>query len=137
MFDPIWSSDMTQPLQMAGMETILGRAQDADKAMPSPEAVSRFQALMQQADVAAPTTEPSGDMSALSKIVGTHDVQMEQVLNDVDALQHNMGSLSPGETAAASNLVMTRMASLNVETTVAMSFATSTKGSIETLLKNQ
>jgi type III secretion inner rod protein HrpB2 len=48
-----------------------------------------------------------------------------------------MGNLSPGETAAASNLLMTRVANLQVETTVAMSLTTSTKGSIETLLKNQ
>lgn len=131
---------MNQSLQMTDLVTTMGPAQDVTKAMPSPEVVGKFQALMQQASPAEPTAGPNDAVTALSRIVGARDVQMEQLYNDVDAKQLYESRSPLQNMVMQTNLIMDRMdkvAQLQVDTTITASFMTSTKGSVESLMKNQ
>jgi type III secretion inner rod protein HrpB2 len=128
---------MNQPLHMIDVSTTVDPAQDVAKTMPSPEAIGKFQALMQQASAEAPTAGPSDDVTALSKIVGARDVQMEELFDHVEAMQHYGGQLSLHELVTETNLMMDKMARFQADTTIMTSFLTSTKGSVESLMKNQ
>ncbi|WP_323073925.1 type III secretion protein SctI [Mycetohabitans endofungorum] len=129
---------MTQPYPIANlMVTTMGQLQDPVRTAPSAEAVSRFQALMQQADTAAPTGEAQDGPSMLGQIVGTHDVQMDQLFKEMDTLQRHEGPLTPQEVALQVTELLPKIAQAQMETTIAGAFSTATKGSLETLLKNQ
>lgn len=129
---------MTQPFPMADlMVASMGQLQGPVRTAPSAEAVSKFQALMQQADAAAPTGEAQDGPSMLGQIVGTHDVQIDQLFKEMETLQRHAGPLTPQELALQMTELLPKLAQAQMETTIAGSFSTATKGSLETLLKNQ
>jgi type III secretion inner rod protein HrpB2 len=95
-----------------------------------------FQNLAQNSRMTAPDASGQTE-NVVSQLAQAEDTQIQSASNDALFLMNEMPNMSVQQLSAASMQVQVEMSSLTADLQAKMSVATSTKDSIETLMKNQ
>lgn len=105
-------------------------------AVPPHEADS-FERMMQRGVSAPPAPHGSEAGSLASKLVLSEDEALQTVSNDALYMLHHADEMSFNQIAAASVQMQIETASLQVDMSMKISVVESSKGALETLMKNQ
>ena len=95
-----------------------------------------FQNMAQNSRMTAPEA-PGQTENVVSQLAQAEDTQIQSASNDALFVMQQMPYMSVQQLSAASMQVQVEMGSLTADLQAKMSVATSTKDSIETLMKNQ
>lgn len=105
-------------------------------AVPPHEAAS-FDQLMQRGVLAPPAPHGSEAGSLATKLVLSEDEALQTVSNDALYMLSHANEMSFNQVAAASVQMQIETASLQVDMSMKISVVESSKGALETLMKNQ
>ncbi len=104
--------------------------------VPSHEAAS-FEQMMQRGVTAAPEPHGSKAGSLASELIISEDQALQTVSNDALYMLNHANQMSFNQIAAASVQMQIETASLQVDMSMKISVVESSKGALETLMKNQ
>jgi type III secretion system HrpB2-like protein len=128
---------MTQALNSIVMPMVLNTGLEIGKPAPSAEAIGKFQALMDRADMVEPSSVADNEPSNLGRILGAQDVQMQHLVDDMNALPQKVSNMSLPEVTMEMCRTMNELAMTHESMTIVQAATTAPKKSIDTLLKNQ
>jgi type III secretion inner rod protein HrpB2 len=127
---------MLEVQQALAHSTEAGAAGAASLAVPPHEAAS-FEQMMQRGVLAPPVPHGSEAGSLASKLVLSEDEALQTVSNDALYMLHHANEMSFNQVSAASVQMQIETASLQVDMSMKISVVESSKGALETLMKNQ
>lgn len=102
-----------------------------------PHEVANFEQMMQRGVLAPPALHGSHAGSLASQLVLSEDEALQTVSNDALYMLNNANQMSLNEIAAASMQMQIETTSLQVDMSMKISVVESSKGALETLMKNQ
>lgn len=105
-------------------------------AVPPHEAAS-FEQMMQRGVSAAPEPHGSKAGSLATELILSEDAALQTVSNDALYMLHHADEMSFNQIAAASVQMQIETSSLQVDMSMKISVVESSKGALETLMKNQ
>lgn len=105
-------------------------------AVPPHEAAS-FAQMMQRGVLAPPAAQDSKAGSLASKLVLSEDEALQTVSNDALYMMSHANEMTFNEIAASSVQMQIETTSLQVDMSMKISVVESSKGALETLMKNQ
>ncbi|MEJ2768806.1 hypothetical protein [Mycetohabitans sp. B46] len=128
---------MAQVLNLMVMPMAPATGLEGGKTAPSAEAIGKFQALMERADMVDPSSGADNGPSTLGRILGAQDVQMQQLFNDMNALPQQAMSMSMPEMTMATCRILSESTMVHANISMSQAITMAPKNSIDTLLKNQ
>jgi type III secretion inner rod protein HrpB2 len=123
------------PIDQA-LKLAMQAASPAKPAAPSAELAQKFEALMKHIDGTQRATEPSGH-NVIGGLLQREQGEMSAVESRMDNLMAALPGMSQPEAVASLAAISKDVVVMSTKMQVATSLAQSSKGSLETLLKNQ
>src|SRR6266702_2632632 len=105
--------------------------------LPAPHEVASFEQMMQRGVLAPPEPHGSRAGSLASQLVLSEDEALQTVSNDALYMLNNANQMTFNEIAASSMQMQIETTSLQVDMSMKISVVESSKGALETLMKNQ
>lgn len=96
----------------------------------------KFKSLMQNPRMEAHHDKAS-DMNVVAKLAAAQDAELQQSVNDALALAQNPQNMSMQEMTAAGTKVILEIAGTNLDMQAKMGVMSSSRSSLDTLMKNQ
>ncbi|MFM0039064.1 hypothetical protein PQQ73_32705 [Paraburkholderia strydomiana] len=103
----------------------------------APHEVASFEQMMQRGVLAPPQPHGSHAGSLASQLVLSEDEALQTVSNDALYMLNNANQMTLNEIAASSMQMQIETTSLQVDMSMKISVVESSKGALETLMKNQ
>ncbi|HYS63616.1 MAG TPA: type III secretion protein HrpB2 [Paraburkholderia sp.] len=103
----------------------------------APHEVASFEQMMQRGVLAPPEPHGSRAGSLASQLVLSEDEALQTVSNDALYMLNNANQMTFNEIAASSMQMQIETTSLQVDMSMKISVVESSKGALETLMKNQ
>ncbi|WP_175872470.1 hypothetical protein [Burkholderia sp. BCC0397] len=121
----------------AGPADVIDPGVPALPVVAPPHEVASFEQMMTSGVTAPPKPQGSEAGSLATHLVLSEDEALQTVSNDALYMLHNAGDMSFNQIAAASVQMQIETASLQVDMSMKISVVESSKGALETLMKNQ
>jgi type III secretion system HrpB2-like protein len=122
----------------AQLATALKSVSGTSATPPAQALVDKFVGLMQRPNMVPPVAAPQGaGQNVVAKVLEVDDTQLQKTVDHMLLFSRTAFGMSLQKTAAESTQVMMELASVQVDMSVGMALATSSKSAVETLMKSQ
>jgi type III secretion inner rod protein HrpB2 len=119
---------------------MLSQTAETVSGQPSQVEVQKFQELMNAPTMVTPDNTqnpPQEGWKDVSKVIETQDARYQDVINQISNFSTQTDPSNPTETLRRSGQLSVEIAEMNFDQQTKMALVSSSKSSIETLMKNQ